>query len=313
MPSLINTPTREQRGSVTDSSRWAGFKPRADDIIVATYPKCGTTWTQRIVDLLVNQSPAPRQFMHASPWIDSTLFGPVEAMFDTIEAQTHRRCVKTHLPLSAFPVFEGAKVIHTARDGRDACISMHNHMLGIRREVFAAAAQAAPGGGPPPTPEDPREHFLQWMAQAEAYADGAPGDLPFCEFEESYWRRRREPWLLFVHYADLKADLAGEMQRISDFLGIETLQALLPELVQAATFETMKHQGEEMMPELAMAFDRGADRFINQGVNGRWKDFLTPEDLVRYDALIARKLSPAMAGWIAHGRLLAGDPRTLAD
>src|SRR5215472_10820024 len=106
MPTMLQAPTREYRTTVMDSRRWAGFAPRTDDIIVATYPTCGTTWTQRIVDLLTHQSPDKRRFMDASPWIDSIIFGPVEAMFATIEAQSHRRCVKSHLPLDAFPVFE---------------------------------------------------------------------------------------------------------------------------------------------------------------------------------------------------------------
>jgi aryl sulfotransferase len=61
-----------------------------------------------------------------------------------------------------------------------------------------------------------------------------------------------------------------------------------------------------------MAFDRGADRFINQGVNGRWKDVLTDADLERYAALVRRKFTPAQAGWVEHGSA-AGDPRVLCD
>ena len=82
-------------------------------------------------------------------------------------------------------------------------------------------------------------------------------------------------------------------------------------LAEAARFDTMKAQGEEMMPELRMAFDRGAERFINKGANGRWKDVLTADDLARYQAAVERKFTPAQSSWIEHGRLLAGDPRDL--
>ncbi|HEX7197926.1 MAG TPA: sulfotransferase domain-containing protein, partial [Dongiaceae bacterium] len=248
MPAMLQAPTREYRTMVMDSRRWAGFSPRQDDIIVATYPKCGTTWTQRIVDLLVHQSPAPRQFMDAAPWIDATIFRAIEDDLATIEAQTHRRYVKSHMPLDAIPVYEGVKVIHTARDGRDACISMHNHMLGFLPTMGARiVANASEQGAPPParlqTPEDPRDFFLQWMATAEAGADDPAGELPYCEFEATYWAKRRESWLLMVHFNDLKADLEGEMRRIGDFLGIETPEPRLAELAEAARFETMKRQG----------------------------------------------------------------------
>jgi aryl sulfotransferase len=319
MRGRVQAPTREYRTATMDSRRWDGYAPRRDDIIVATYPKCGTTWTQRIVDLLIFQSPEPRQFSAASPWIDATFFGPIDADLAKIEAQTHRRYVKSHMPLDAIPVYEGVKAIHTARDGRDACTSMHNHMLGFLPHMGAAiAANAAAAGEAPParlqTPADPRDFFLQWMATAEAHAPGGDdGELPYCEFEGTYWGRRREPWLLMVHFNDLKADLAGEMRRISDFLSIETPEPLLAQLAEAARFETMKRQGEEMLPQLRMAFDNGADRFLNKGENGRWKDFLTDADLARYEALVQLRLTPALRAWLEGGRLAAGDPRALAD
>ena len=63
----------------------------------------------------------------------------------------------------------------------------------------------------------------------------------------------------------------------------------------------MKRQGEEMLPQLRMAFDNGAERFLNKGENGRWRDFLTDADLARYDALVKRRLSPRI-GRLARGR-----------
>jgi hypothetical protein len=75
----------------------------------------------------------------------------------------------------------------------------------------------------------------------------------------------------------------------------------------------MKRQGDAILPGLDMAFDRGVDRFINQGVNGRWKGVLTAPDLERYDALVHRKFAPAQAAWTEHGRRIAGDPRDLED
>jgi hypothetical protein len=64
---------------------------------------------------------------------------------------------------------------------------------------------------------------------------------------------------------------------------------------------------------LREAFDRGADRFINQGRSGRWREVLRPEDVARYQAIAARKVSPALAAWLERGRRGAGEPRTAAD
>jgi hypothetical protein len=82
---------------------------------------------------------------------------------------------------------------------------------------------------------------------------------------------------------------------------------------KAATFESMRRDGDALVPMAKMAWDKGAERFINKGTNERWKEFLTADDLARYEALAAKKWSKAADAWIRHGRLKAGDPRQSPD
>ncbi len=326
MPTLLREPTREFRTMVMDSHRWDSFEPRPDDIVIATYPKCGTTWTQRIVDLLVFQSAEPRPAMSISPWLDSVMFQPVETDLATLQTQRHRRFVKTHLPFDAVPIWDEVKYIHVSRDGRDSCMSFHNHQLATRPEwrqgvmekalanprLMAALTTLPVRAGP--IPADPRDFYLNWISNAEAeVTEGYGIDLPFFEFESTYWRERQRPNVLFTHYNDLKSDLAGEMRRISDFLDIATPEALMPSLVEAASFECMKRDAAALVPMAAKVWEGGADRFVYKGTNGRWRDILTEDDLARYEALAARKWTPAQAAWIRYGRLVAGDPREAPD
>jgi aryl sulfotransferase len=129
----------------------------------------------------------------------------------------------------------------------------------------------------------------------------------------TYWRERMRPDLLLVHYNDLKADLAGEIARISAFLEIDTPPATLAEITAAAQFESMKAQGAELLPTVEMMFDRGHQRFLNKGTNGRWRDVLTADDLSRFDALAHAKFTPSARAWIEGGRRVAGDPTGLPD
>jgi aryl sulfotransferase len=324
MPKLLRAPMRVFRSPAVDSRRWDRFQPCDGDIIIGTFAKCGTTWTQRIVDLLVFQSPDVRPFGEISPWLDATFFNPLEQDLATLAAQKHRRFVKSHLPFDALPVWDTVKYIHVGRDGRDARLSWQNHEQGFKPEFGAriaaqAMALAAERGetltGPrPPSPTDPREFLVAWLTELEAELDKPDGAADtFFGFEATYWRERTRSNLLLVHYNDLKEDLAGEMRRISDFLAIETPEALMPSLVEAARFESMKKDGDALFPRLTLAFDRGADRFINQGRSGRWREYLGPDDVARYEAIMARAATPGLARWLENGRRGAGDPRSLAD
>src|SRR5271156_334391 len=73
---LVRPPLREVRSRIFDSARWLAYAPRPDDIIIGTFPKCGTTWMQRIVAMLLAASAAPAPV--AGPWFDFRLRGPVE-------------------------------------------------------------------------------------------------------------------------------------------------------------------------------------------------------------------------------------------
>ena len=311
MPKLLKAPTRTVRSRVFDSARWDGYRPRNDDIIIATYSKCGTTWMQRIVGMLLFQSAAPMRIWDLSPWPDMRLFGPIEAELAKAEAQSHRRFFKTHLPLDALPIYEGVKVIHVARDGRDAAMSLHNHLANFTPKTLNdlnAISRADPkfGNDYPPTPKDPAQFFSDWIDDGGAQGDIGAG---FYCVENSYWSQRANPDVLLVHYNDMKADRAGEMRRVAAFLGIETPAPMWKDLVAAAGFDAMKEQGAELIPAAAQLWVEGASRFMNKGTNGRWQSVVSADDLRRYDAQIERHFAPELARWLEHGRLVAGDPQ----
>jgi aryl sulfotransferase len=299
----MNTKTtpREIRTWHMDSRRWAGYRPRPGDVVVGTYPKCGTTWTQQIVSLLIFQSPEPRPVMAIAPWIDLRIGLPIEAMLETIEGQTHRRSLKTHLPFDALPFHEELRYIHVARDGLDAFMSWHNHTSGYRRmHLLDAAGEGDEAiGRPYPRPaSDPREFFRDWMG----LNPGNETDVSarsFFDTERTWWAARDRPNMLMVHYADLKADLDREMRRIADFLGIETPKSLWPRLVEAATFEAMRREGKTLLPTAEAAFERGHEGFLFQGRNQRWRDVLTDEDITLYRTQAARELPADLNTWLA--------------
>ena len=53
-------------------------------------------------------------------------------------------------------------------------------------------------------------------------------------------------------------------------------------------------------------WDAGSDVFINKGVNGRWRDVLTPEESAEYERRAVEELGPECAHWLATGEGLDG-------
>ena len=309
---------RAYRTWIIDSRRWDHYRPRPGDVVIATYPKCGTTWMQRIVDLLVFQDPGPRPVMQLSAWIDRRFPEPIQAVAARLEAQEHRRFLKAHLPADGLPVHDEVSYVHVARDGRDACLSFHNHGSGFTPEMLEGLDRAGLGdeavGRPyPRVPADPAEHFHRWLTEGAVpgHADGSPA-MSFFHFERTWWDERHRPNVLLVHYDDLKADLAGEMRRVAGFLGIPVPPDAWPGLVEAAGFGAMRRDGEALMGSVAASFRGGAARFFHAGTNGRWRGVFREEDLALYDAKVEAELPPDCARWVAHGRRSRADPRPLA-
>ena len=314
---LSRAPIAHIKGYYCDSAQWDRYVPRAGDIVIGTAPKVGTTWTQQIVSLLTFQSTEPRPIQMMSPWLDCRLRDNLPFMLDLLESMPHRRSIKSHLPLDGLPIWDEVRYIHVARDGRDACLSYMNHNNAYTDSAWerldAVAARDTDLSHPAPRPpRDTRGFFRHWItpggtAHAEQMGDG------FFDIERSWWAERARPNLLMVHYADLKADLDGEMRRIASFLDIETPAALWPSLVEAAGFEAMSRDGAALLPNAEMSFEGGHRSFLNKGANGRWREELTDEDLALYQSRVEQELSPALARWLEHGRLVADDPKTTED
>ena len=312
---LIRPATRVYRTGIIDSGRWDGYQPCPGDVVIATYPKCGTTWTQRIVGLLVFGTAEPRPVMDISPWIDRRSAEPVATVLARVGPLSPRRFLKSHLPLDGLPLHDEVRYVHVARDGRDACLSYHHHWSGLSDRTLEALDRIgledeALGCPYPRAPADPAEHFHRWLTRGAVPGDedGAPM-MSFFHFERTWWEARRRPNVLLVHHSDLKADLPGEMRRVADFLGSRVDPERWPELVVAAGFAAMRRDGDALMGSVAASFRGGAARFFNQGTNGRWRGIFRDEDLARYDAKVAAMLPPTCARWVASGRRGAGEPR----
>lgn len=287
--------TREITTSIFDSTVWNDVVFRDDDIVIATYGKSGTTWTQQIVSQLLFGGADDIDLHAASPWLDMSI-PERDVRLATIERQTHRRFIKSHLPVDALVFSPKAKYLYVCRDGRDVVWSLHNHINSGNDQVLRKLRGPQPDLALP----DVKDYFLRWLER-----DGYP-HLPFWQHVRSWWDIRDLPNVRLLHYANLKADLAGEMRRIADFLDIAVEDKAWPAILEHCSFAHMKANAARYTPRGGVQFKRGGDDFIHKGTNGRWKDVLSPDECRRYEETARRELGPACAYWLATGEMTPG-------
>src|SRR5262249_44180153 len=111
------------------------------------------------------------------------------------------------------------------------------------------------------------------------------------------WRRRHEPSIVLLHYADLMTDLDGEMRRLARRLGISVPEQRWPALIEAAGFDHMRARADQLAPDpVGILKDRHA--FFRQGRSGAGRELLTDRELARYEQR-ATALAPAdLLAWL---------------
>ena len=292
--------TREMHNHHFDSTIWNDLPFRDDDIVISTYAKSGTTWTQQMVGQMLLGPDPDLEVAELSPWLDLRI-PPKAVKLPMVEAQTHRRFLKTHLPLDALVFSPEAKYIYIGRDGRDVVWSMYNHHVNANQMWYEALNDTPGRVGAPiePPPADIRQYWREWLD-----GDGHPF-WPFWENVRTWWEARHLPNVLFVHFSNLKRDMPGEMRRIAAFLDIPIDETRWAQTIEYCSFDWMKRNATKTVPLGGAFWDAGAQVFINRGVNGRWAQILEPDEVAEYEARAERELGFECARWLATGEGLA--------
>ncbi len=288
--------TREIHNHHMDSTRWNDFRFREDDIVVATWAKSGTTWTQQIVSQLIFNGEEGVNVPALSPWVDLRIM-PEEAI-DALELQTHRRFLKTHLPVDALVFSPKARYLYVARDGRDAAWSAYNHFVMAKDDLYDAFNLTPGLVGPTihrPT-GTAHDYYREWFE-----GDGAPL-WSFWENVRSWWQIRHLPNVNLVHFNELKRDLPGSIRGIAAFLGIAIDEATFPAILEHCSFDYMKAHAELSAPLGGAPWEGGASTFIHKGTNGRWQGVLSEGEVAEYEARAIAELGYHCAHWLKTGQ-----------
>jgi len=283
--------TAAYKGPITDPTRWTTFRHRPGDIFICAPAKSGTTWVQAICAMLIFGTAeleiAPAKI---SPWFDTNLT-PSDAVSRMIEAQQHRRYLKTHTPLDGIPYFSDCNYIAVYRDPRDTFLSMMR-LAARTLEGRAAASQIA----------DLHQLFGVWLKEPFRRGEGEQMSLAaIAHHFNLFWKHRALPNITLVHFADLKCDPLGTIRSIAAALGIAADDGLIARIAEATAFANMRDNAVQFAPGIGRGQFKSESDFFRSGEKVQWKDFITASELAAYTQRVSQLMPPDAAAWLEHG------------
>ncbi|MCZ3386583.1 MAG: sulfotransferase domain-containing protein [Actinomycetia bacterium] len=298
---------RRYQGFMADSARWERFTFRPDDVVISTPSKCGTTWMQNIVGmLLLDRTDLGAPISTFSPWLDMLIRDDAE-VFGLLERQAHRRFIKTHTPLDGVPRHESVTYIAVARHPLDVALSDWDHCENAQHDRAVAMRVAASGPVdadlpvPGPSPDD-RGDFLRWFIDnGEPPTGSGPNGLAdYCQQIRTYWEARHAPNVHLFHYGDMSADLDAQMRRVATALKVEIDEDRWPAFVGAAEFISMRSRANEMAPDANLGIWVSPEEFFRSGGTRDWDVLLSAHDVTHFQERL-EELAGHAADWAISG------------
>ena len=265
----------EARMGETDEVGATGdYRPRASDIVISPYAKCGTTWLQQTFHAL--RTGGDMDFDDISrvvPWIEtSRLLG--------IDLESPQRAsprgFKSHLAWGKIP--KGARYVVSLREPKDALVSLHKFMEGWFLEPGAVVVEA----------------FAERRFASAAKGEGYWAHLL------SWWDQRENPNVLLLTYEHMIADPELAVRRLAVFCGIVLDDALLNLTLDRSSIEYMlahKDRFDDAMmrriSEARAGLPPGSDSAkVRKGGAGGHRNAMTPELSLRMDQMWTAAVTP---------------------
>jgi hypothetical protein len=222
---------------------------------------------------------------------------PRDEVHARLAAQPHRRFIKTHTPLDGIPIDPRASYLVAARHPLDAAVSLFHQSANLDRARIAELTGAPTPAGAHRPAGSVRDALLAWIDRDVAPAD-ALDSLPGVMWHlRDAWRRRHADNVVLAHYADLVADLDGEMRRLAHRLSIEVPERRWPGLVRAAGFASMRDRADRLAPDPAGIL-KDSTAFFRRGGSGEGRGLLTDEEHARYLARAAALAPADLLAWL---------------
>ncbi|KAL4624525.1 sulfotransferase family cytosolic 2B member 1-like [Arapaima gigas] len=263
VPKLIHSPE--------SFSFLENFPFRHDDILVVTYPKSGTTWSQEILPLIISDGDMTPVLTIPNwdrmPWLEEH-----RALKLNLEQRPSPRLFVTHchyymMPESFFKV--KPKVIYIMRNPKDVFTSSY--------PFYAMASYMVNPG----TKDEFLEKFLDGTVIFGSWFDHVKGWLG----------AKDQVNIMYISYEEMILDLRASITKISHFVGKSLTQEVTEKIADHCMFTNMK---QNKMSNYSLVsseiLDQKKSEFLRKGVIGDWKNCLTEDQVARFDSVYKERM-----------------------
>ncbi|XP_023278532.1 cytosolic sulfotransferase 2-like isoform X2 [Seriola lalandi dorsalis] len=252
------------------------FKARPDDILIATFPKAGTTWVSYILDLLYFGQMCPERQtsipIHMRvPFLEIYLPSLPAGKELADQLPTTPRLIKTHLPVQFVPKSfweQNCRIVYVARNAKDNAVSYFH---------FDRMNNVQPEPG-------------DWSTFLQKFMEGKMVFGSWYDHVNGWWEKKQtHSKIHYMFYEDLIEDSRREIDRLCSFLCLSPSAEEKERVITGVMFDNMK-QNKMANYSTVHIMDHKVSPFMRKGKVGDWKNHFTVTQNEQFDEDYRQKM-----------------------
>ncbi|KAM3616950.1 uncharacterized protein V6R79_000245 [Siganus canaliculatus] len=252
------------------------FQARPDDILIATYPKAGTTWVSYILDLLHFGQTAPERqtsipIDHRVPFMEIYIPSVISGVEQAINLPTSPRLIKTHFPVQFVPKSfweQKCKMIYVARNAKDNVVSYFH---------FDRMTSVEPEPG-------------DWSSYLQRFMKGKMVFGSWYDHVSGWWKKKQTySNIHYMFFEDMIEDTGREIDNLCSFLSLSPSVEEKQRITGGVQFDKMK-KNDMTNYSTFKGMDFKVSPFMRKGKVGDWKNHFTVAQNEEFDEDYKRQM-----------------------